>query len=405
MNFQSVARSFDPANLPQAYYFDPYPFFHALRQHEPVHNCPDGSFYLTQHTNIHAVYRNPKLFSSDKTRVFKPLFGDSPLYQHHTTSLVFNDPPLHTQVRKAFGNALSPRTVTAMQTSVEVLVDGLLDHIEEKRCFDLVEDFAAAIPIEVIGNLLRIPHGERGLLRRWLLAILGALEFRMTPQRFTAGNRAVTEFLDYLRHFVPRRRRTLTDAEDDLLARLIRWESEGFRLNAEALYHQLIFLLNAGHETTTNLISNGILALLQRPDQLQLLQTSPQLLDSAIEGLLRFETPIQLNNRITTETTKIADITIPAGRNLTLCITAANRRDPAVFEQPDRLDIARNPNAHFAFGSGIHTCAGLHIARLEGRVAIARMLKRFPHLRLNGKIERAHRARFQVILSAPMSLE
>jgi cytochrome P450 len=403
MNSASLIRSFDPANLPPAYYLDPYPYLHALREHAPVYRCPDGSFFLTRHADMYSVYRNPKLFSSAKTAVFRPLFGDSLLYQHHTTSLVFNDPPLHTQVRKAFGNALAPRTVTAMQASVEALVDELLDRIEAKHSFDLVTDFAAAIPIEVIGNLLRIPHEERSPLRRWSLAILGALEFRMTPQRFAEGNQAVAEFLDYLRDFVPRRRKILSDAEDDLLARLLRWESDGFRLSAEALYHQLIFLLNAGHETTTNLISNGILALLERPDQLQLLTSSPELIDPAIEELLRFEAPIQLNNRITTEATEIAGVSIPAGCNLTLCIAAANR-DPAVFEQPDRLDITRHPNEHFAFGSGIHTCAGLHVARLEGRVAIARMLDRFPQLRLSGEIERAQRARLRVILSAPMSL-
>lgn len=403
MTTETIAANFDPANLADDYFINPYPYFHALREHEPVKQCPDGSFYLTRHADIYQVYRQPKLFSSDKKAVFKPLFGDSALYQHHTTSLVFNDPPWHTQVRKAFGNALSPRAVTAMEASVRDLVDDLLDRIEAKGEFDLVEDFAAAIPIEVIGNLLRVPHNERGPLRRWSLAILGALEFQLTPERLQQGNNAVEEFLDYLREFVPRRRDQLTDAEDDLLARIIRWESDGFRLTADALYHQLIFLLNAGHETTTNLISNGVLALLERPEQLQLLKASPELIDSAVEELLRFEAPIQLNNRSSTEDTEIGGIKIPAGRNITLCIAAANR-DPAVFDDPDRLDIRRNPNAHFAFGSGIHTCAGLHVARLEGRVAIAHMLTRFPDLALIGEVKRAQRARFRVILSAPMQI-
>ena len=398
---ENLITAFDPSNLPADYYLDPYPYFHALREHKPVKQCPDGSFYLTRHADIYDVYRNPKLFSSDKKAVFKPLFGDSPLYEHHTTSLVFNDPPLHTQVRKAFGSALSPRAVTVMERSVRNLVDGLLDRIEAKRTFDLVEDFAAAIPIEVIGNLLRVPHEERGPLRRWSLTILGALEFQLTPERLQEGNRSLEEFLDYLRDFVPRRRDQLTDEEDDLLARMIRWESDGFRLTAEALYHQLIFLLNAGHETTTNLISNGILVLLERPDQLQWLKDNPPLIDSAVEELLRFEAPIQLNNRMSLKDTEIAGVKIPAGKNLTLCIAAANR-DPAVFADPDRLDIQRNPNSHFAFGSGIHTCAGLHVARLEGRVAIAHMLDRFPGLMLSGEVKRAQRARFRVVLSAPM---
>ena len=181
-----------------------------------------------------------------------------------------------------------------MRPWVEQLVDSLLDNIEAKGSFDLVEDFAAAIPIEVIGSLLRIPQEERAPLRGWSLAILGALEFRMTPERFDEGNLAVNEFVAFLDEFVSRRRNELSDDDDDLLARLIRWEGEdGYRLTGRELYHQIVFLLNAGHETTTNLITNGVLALLDNPsERAKITNASQSQLAVAVEELLRFEAPI-----------------------------------------------------------------------------------------------------------------
>ena len=396
-------RSFDPVQLPAAYFENPYPILHAMREHAPVFRCPDGSVFLTRHADLFQVYRDPRTFSSDKTEQFKPTLGDSPLYEHHTTSLVFNDPPAHTRVRRAFGRGLSPAAVTAMRPWVEKLVDSLLDKIEAQGTFDLVEDFAAAIPIEVIGSLLRIPPQERGPLRGWSLAILGALEFRMTPERFDEGNLAVNEFVAFLDEFVSRRRNELSDDDDDLLARLIRWEGEdGYRLTGRELYHQIVFLLNAGHETTTNLITNGVLALLENPgEHAKLTRANQTQLEVAVEELLRFEAPIQLNNRRTTRDVELGGITLEAGTNITLCIAGANR-DPSVFESPDALTLQRQPNPHLCFGSGIHTCAGLHVARLEGQVAIQRLIGRFPALRCSGDLRRAQRARFRVVLSAPM---
>tara|TARA_Y100001934_G_scaffold169396_2_gene201288 strand:+ start:2850 stop:4067 length:1218 start_codon:yes stop_codon:yes gene_type:complete len=400
---RSQAQQFDPAHLPDGYFQDPYPWLAALRQHDPVRLCPDGSIYLTRHADLFAVYRDPKTFSSDKKQQFKPLLGDSPLYEHHTTSLVFNDPPLHTRVRRAFGNAMSPRAVAEMRPWVQRVVDTLLDKIAARETFDLVEDYAAAIPVEVIGSLLRIPESERGLLRAWSLAILGALEFELTDERRAEGNRAVTEFIEFLDEFVTRRAATLANDDDDLLARLWRWGAgDGEQLRGAELYHQIVFLLNAGHETTTNLITNGVIALLERPDALAELCEGRVPVSVAVEELLRFEAPIQLNNRRAVVDTSIAGIPVAAGTNITMNIAGANR-DPAVFEDPDTLHLNRNPNPHLCFGSGIHTCAGLHVARLEGEVAIAALLARFPSLVLAGEVERARRARFRVILHAPMS--
>jgi cytochrome P450 len=401
---RALAAAFDPNRPTDAFYEDPYPTYRALLRHTPVHRCPDGSFFLSRHADLHRVYRDPKTFSSDKQKQFRPKFGDSLLYEHHTTSLVFNDPPLHTHVRKAIGDALSPRAVTAMEPSLRRLVDDLLDGLADKRQFDFLSEFAAIVPIEVIGNLLRVPRADRHRLRRWASAILGALEFDLPPEKFELGNRCVAEFIEYLESFVADRKQNLTDEHDDVLSRLIRWESEGFRLSDRQLYHQCIFLLNAGHETTTNLIGNGMHALLTHPDQRDRLRREPGMAASAVEEFLRLESPVQLGNRLVTADTEIGGVPIAAGTTLTLGIGAANR-DPAAYPDPDRLDIARNPRDHLAFGGGIHTCAGLNVARLEARIAIPAILERFPRLRLNGTPLRDRRARFRGFLELPVAVE
>ena len=404
MTAPATARSdtFDLRQLPASFYTDPYPTYHALRAAAPVLRCADGSYFLTRHADLDRVYRDPRSFSSDKQRQFKPVFGDSPLFEHHTTSLVFNDPPLHTQVRKAVGDALSPRAVAAMAPALTTLVEGLVDGLPATGSFDLIEAFACVIPVEVIGNFLRVPPAERGPLRGWSAAILGALEFGLDAAGLARGNRAVSEFVDYLRELIRERRRHPSNAPDDVLSRLIQWESNGERLSEHQLYHQCIFLLNAGHETTTNLIGNGVHALLCQPAAQAALLAQPALMDTAIEEFLRYDAPVQLGNRLALVDVTLGAVDIPAGSTLTLCIGAANR-DPAVFADPDRLWLARAPNPQLAFGGGIHTCAGLHVARLEAKIAIASLITRRPRLALAGPPTRAQRARFRGFTQLPVS--
>ncbi len=395
---------FDLRTLPTSFYEDPYPTYARLREETPIYCCPDGSFLLTRYADINEVYRDPRRFSSDKRIQFAPVFGaGSPLYEHHTTSLVFNDPPLHTRVRRAIGNALSMQMVRAMQAGLETLVADLLEAMAGKDQIDLIADYAAAIPIEIIGNMLGVPQAERGPLRRWSLSILGALEVGLNADKLAEGNACVTEFLHYLQEFVPRRRAALSEQDDDILARLIRWQDEQGPLAPNELYHQCIFLLNAGHETTTNLIGNGAELLLRFPQQRERLRCDPSLIESAVEEMLRYESSNQLGNRTTTEDVSLGGVDIPAGTVLTLCIGAANR-DPEQFENPDDFDIAREHNPHLAFAAGIHTCAGLNVARLEGRVAIGRLFERFPNLSKAATPERAHRARFRGFTRLVMNL-
>ena len=394
---------FDLRALPAGFHDNPYPFYHALREQAPVRRMPDGSWLLTAHADLVAVYRDAAGFSSDKRREFAPKFGPgTPLFRHHTTSLVFNDAPLHTRVRRLIAGALTGRAVAEMEAGVVALVDRLLDGIAARGQFDLIADFAAAIPVEVIGNLLGVPLADRAPLRDWSLAILGALEPALTPAQLAAGQQAVTEFLAYLEVLVAERRRRPGDPAHDMLTRLILGESEdGERLSAEELLQNCIFILNAGHETTTNLIGNALATLPDHPDQRARLLAEPGLIRTAVAEFLRYESSNQLGNRLCVRDCDIGGVRITAGTPVTLCIGAANR-DPAQFPDPDRLDLAREPNRHLAFGLGVHQCAGLAVARLEGRVAITRFLQRFPRYQPAGPAVRGGRARFRGYLSVPM---
>jgi len=395
-----LARDFDLRRLSADFYENPYPYYAALRQHEPIKHLPGGGYLLTRYRDVEFVYKNPKLFSSDKKAEFKPKYGDSPLYEHHTTSLVFNDPPLHTRVRKLINGALTPRAIAEMQPGLISLVDKLLTAMAEKREVDLIDDFASAIPIEIIGNLLAVPHEERGPLRKWSLAILGALEPVVTAEAAARGNNAIQEFTTCLETIIEDRRTRPGNPERDVLTRLIQGEDDGQRLSGKELLHNCIFLLNAGHETTTNLIGNGLVALFNNPDQKDALLAQPDLIKTAVEEVLRLESSNQLGNRITTQPVSIDGHAIEAQTSITLCIGAANR-DPERFPDPDRMDITRSPNRHLAFGSGIHQCAGMNLARLEGSVAISRFLQRFPGYSIAGMPTRGGRARFRGFLNVP----
>jgi len=424
---QEIAQNLDLRALPTDFLNNPYPVYAALREAEPFKRMPDGSFFLTRHADLVAVYRDAKVFSSDKQVEFGPKYnhapfnqppytatgGVAPLFEHHTNSLVFNDPPLHTRVRRLIMGALTRRAIEAMEPGLVSLVDSLLDQIETQGGGDLIEDFASAIPVEIIGNLLDVPHADREPLRAWSLAILGALEPSLTPEQEALGNQSVTEFLAYLRQLVAKRRLHPGDPEHDVLTRLIQGEENGDALSEVELLQNCVFLLNAGHETTTNLIGNALISLQEWPEQrLRLLSDLHQapdedavqgILGLAVDEFLRFESSNQLGNRRALQATQVNGVELPAGALVTLCIGAANR-DPAVYENPEQLDLRRTGNKHLAFGFGVHQCAGLSLARLEGRIAIGRFLQRFPDYRLTRAPVRGGRARFRGFLNAPFAI-
>ena len=394
--------SFDLNNLPSDFIDNPYTTYAKLVSETPVLEQPDGSFVVSSYRALESIYKDTSSFSSDKTRIFDTKFGDSPLYEHHTSSLVFNDPPLHTRVRKIMVGALTPKAIAGLQAPMETMIDKLLDSVEwelEKNGqVNVISQFASRIPIDVIGNMFDMPLQERAPLRDWSLAILGALEPVLNKQQLDAGNKAVAEFKHYLKQLVDQRRKHPGDPDTDVLTRLI--QNDIGKLSETELLHQCIFILNAGHETTTNLIGNSIALLHDHPHCRAALLNSPSLIATAIDEFLRFESPNQFGNRLTMNVSTFEGIEIPAGRNLHLCMAAANR-DPSVYPQSDTLDLSRKPNRHMAFAGGPHSCIGLNLAKMEGRVAIQKFVERFESYRLVQR-KRSPRVRFRGFTSLVM---
>ncbi|MBL8669199.1 MAG: cytochrome P450 [Alphaproteobacteria bacterium] len=399
----AYAAGFDIKAIDRDFLDDPFPFYRLLRERDPVHRMPGGGIFLARWEDLQAVYRDARTYVSEKTAEFGPKFGvGTPLYRHHTTSLVFNDPPLHTRVRRLLAPAFTPRALALLQPRFEAMVDRLLDRAAAQGGMDVVTEYAAALPVEIIGDMLAIPHEERAPLRDWSLAILGALEPMLTPAQHASGNEAVAAFSDFLRRHIRRYRATPPAGFGQVLGLLLAEGSDGDRLSEEELVQNCIFLLNAGHETTTNLIGNGVGLLVAFPDEAERLRREPGLIDSAVEEFLRYESSNQLGNRRVAQATTLAGLALEPGTSITLGIGAANR-DPAQFPDPDRLDLGRTPNRHLAFGAGIHACAGMTLARLEGRIAIGKLMQRFPRFAPAGPAKRGGRARFRGYLSYPVA--
>ena len=312
----ALIAGFSLAALPDAFYADPYPTYRALQSHDPIHRMPDGSLFLTRHRDLEAIYKDTAKFSSDKKVEFAPKYGaGSLLFQHHTTSLVFNDPPLHTRVRNLIAGALNPRAIAEMEPGLLSLVDRLLDAMQAKGEADLIEDFASAIPIEVIGNLLGVPHEDRHPLRGWSLSILGALEPKLSPEAQARGETAVAEFLDYLRGLVADRRKTpgrsgtrRADPADRRRARQRR-AVERSRIAAELHLHPQC--RPRDHHQFDRQRAGAAAAL---PDQRQRLIDDPSLIKTAIEEFLRFESSNQLGNRSVAIDTELGGVALPKAR-------------------------------------------------------------------------------------------
>jgi cytochrome P450 len=388
---ETEIREFDLRNPPAGFVEDPFFWYEALRAGGPVRRMPDGSMLVTGYDACSDIYRN-EAFISDKRNLFRPKFGDSPLYEHHTTSLVFNDPPYHTRVRRTIVEALKPRSIQPTLDMLARRIQELLASMGEAGEADLIEAYASRIPVEVICSLLTVPTQDRDDLRRWSLAILGALEPAISESEAEQGNRAVTEFLGYLRTLIAERRRRPL-AEDSVLSSLLAQQDRG-EVSELELLHNCIFLLNAGHETTTNLIGNGVHMLLTHDSERDLLVAHPSRIKSAVEEILRYQSPNQLGNREVTANVTMCGQRFAPGDQVTLCIAAANR-DPRKFPDAHRFLIDRAPNPHLAFAAGPHTCAGMALARIEGKLALSAFFQAFPEATLQARPRYRDRIRFR----------
>ena len=399
----NIARDFDLNAISPSFIENPYPTLDMLRQESPVHENPDGSVYLTRYQDCLAVYRSRDMLS-DKTEAFGEKFGKCPLLEHHTTSLIFNDPPYHTVVRKLISGAFTPRKLREMEALIETIVDELLDTIAEQNTIDMVADFGTILPTEIISFMLGIPKEFRQKLRGYSISILGALDPVVSNERMHAGNQAVSEFSEILNDLINYRRENPDSAQQgEVLESLIFGEHEGRKLDQKELIQNCIFLLNAGHETTTSLVSNSVSLFLDHPEQHRKLLDDPSLIEGAVEECLRVESPLQIGNRQAATDFTFGDHRISKGTYIHTSIAGANR-DPSVFADPHKFDIERKNNKHIAFITGIHVCLGATLARMEGRIALGKLLTRFPNMQRDGDAERLPLARFRGFTRLPVKL-
>ena len=346
---------------------NPYEKYRKLRSLDPVHRIRlINGWVLTEYEDVDEVLRDHRRFSRD--------YGSESEYK----SLLDLDPPDHTRVRSLVSKAFTPRSVAELHPRIQQIVDDLLDGVADNDRFDLVESFAYPLPVIVIAEMLGVPAEDRDRFKLWSNDIALTVEPTVNDEQAERIKLSGEELIDYFDSIIELRR---NDPQDDLITALIAAEEEGDRLTHEELIAMLLLLLVAGNETTRNLIGNGMLALLMSPDQLQRLRDNPDLMDTAVNELLRYDSPVQLDGRMATEDIEIRGKKIRPGQRV-ICLLGAANRDPSVFTDPDTLDIARQGKSHMSFGRGIHHCLGAPLALLEGRVAFASLLERFSTIRL-----------------------
>lgn len=386
---------FDPAVMA-----DPYPYYHRMREEDPVHwNAGIRTWFLTRHADVVELLRSNR-FSADRTRSerFRP---PPPHRRRPGKSMLVVDPPDHTRLRNLVNKAFTARSVERLRPRVEAIMARILDRLGRANGFDLVAHVAYPLPVIVIAEMLGVPAEDRMAFQRWSAVLVRGLDPMIGEAEQEAVLDARDALTDYLRGVLAQRRR---DPQDDMLTRLVAAEENGDMLSQGELTAMCNLLLVAGHETTVNLIGNGMLALLQNPDELQRLRRNPDMIGTAVDELLRYTSPVQWTGRVAIEEVELGGRTIQPMQSVTGVLGAANR-DPQVFSDPDRLDLGRHPNPHVAFGRGIHFCLGAPLAELEAQVAIPMLLERFPRLRLAGQPEMRPTWVLRGLRSLPVTME
>jgi pimeloyl-[acyl-carrier protein] synthase len=351
---------------------DPWSLYRTLQEESPVFRTPDGAFVLTRYDDCVAVLRDPRSSVSMANLAPEAMTPQTGPYDIDLPVMLFQDPPDHTRLRALVSKAFTPKVMEGMRTHIEQLVDDLLDVVVEEGRMDVLGDLAYPLPVTVICELLGVPVGDRDQFRPWSSAASRLLDGDLGPAVLNEGLVAAMQIINYLNDQVEDRRR---HPRHDLLTALVEAEEAGDRLTHEELLATATLLFVAGHETTMNLIGNGTYALLRHPDQVRRLRDDPSLVRDAVEEMLRFDGPVHLTGRITTQDVTLSGVTIPAGFQAVTLLAAANR-DPARFDSPDALDVGRRDNHHITFSSGSHFCLGASLARIEGQVVLSGMLRR-----------------------------
>lgn len=379
----SPAVEFNPL-LPE-FRIDPHPFYHQLRTFDPVHwSAFLGFWVLTRYVDCVAVLRDAKRFSANPRDIanydmlMQTVGADRPLVKMQQNWMLLLNPPDHTRLRTLVTKAFTPRVVENMRPRIQELVDELLDQVQGKGQMDVIADLAYPLPVIVVAGMLGVPVEDRDKFKVWTRDLARTLDPIVSPEVLDAGDAATLAFVDYFKDLVEKRRK---DPRDDVLSALIAAEEQGDRLSEDELLATAVLLLGAGHETTMNLIGNGLLALLRNPEQLAKLKAEPALIQSAVEEFLRYDGPVQMTARTALEPVEVGGKTIEKGQQAIIVLAAANR-DPEPFADPDRLDITRKDNPHIAFSHGIHYCVGAPLARAEAQIVFSSLLRRMPNLRL-----------------------
>jgi cytochrome P450 len=358
---------------------DPYPALAELRARSPVvWHEPTGQWLALSYEHANQVLRDRRLGRLWTDR--QPADRFEPFNALHRNQMMENEPPVHTRLRSLVAKSFARGHVERLRPRVEQMTAELLDRVDPDG-FDLIADYAEPLPVAIVAELLGVPHDDRHLLRPWSQAIVAMYEYGRTPDAEDAAIEASAAFADYMRALADERR---AHPRDDLVSHLAAEEEAGDRLTGEELVASAILLLNAGHEASVNGFGNGIVALLAHPDQLERLLADRSLVDSAVEELLRFDSPLQLFERTAQADVAVGAAPVAAGTRIAALLGAANR-DPAAFDDPDRLDIGRRPNHHISFGAGLHHCLGAPLARMELQIALPTLLDRFPRLEQTGK--------------------
>jgi unspecific monooxygenase len=382
--------AFDPWD--PAFLADPYPAYAELRARGRVHYYePTNQWLVPHHADVSALLRDRRLGRTYQHRFSHEEFGRTPPPPEQEPFHTLNDhgmldlePPDHTRIRRLVSKAFTPRTVERLKPYVETLAGELVDGLVRRGGGDLLAEVAEPLPVAVIAEMLGVPESDRAPLRPWSADICGMYELNPSKETAAKAVRASVEFSDYLRELIAERRK---EPGDDLISGLIAAHDEGDRLTEQEMISTCVLLLNAGHEATVNATVNGWWTLLRHPDQLAALRADHSLVPAAIEELMRYDTPLQLFERWVLDEIEIDGTVIPRGAELALLFGSANR-DPAVFTEPDRLDLTRAENPHISFSAGIHYCIGAPLARIELAASMRALLERAPTLALAAEPER-----------------
>lgn len=401
---ETAARGFDLFDVPADYIDDPYPWLRLLRDNDPIHPNADGSVLLTRYQDVRTLWREPTT-SVDKASMFHNRFGEGPLLTHHTTGMLFRDPPDHDRLRQIVNPFFTRASVEAFRTFLEDKVDQLIDEVAERGRFDMVPDFAEHIPASMITRILGVPPEDAPLLRRLGLQVLFPLNPRVQQAAIDAGHAAAGEFVDYITERLTEvRRRGVDGPPNSVLEAVVAAEADGAAISPDEGVHMCLLVFNGGHETTTNLIAVGTYGLLRHRDEFaRLAELDDSTVYVAVEEIIRYVSPLQLQGRRTTSDMDLPSGHLPAGTEVVLCQASANR-DEQAFDEPDRLHLNRRPNAHVAFGLGVHSCLGNQLARLEARVVLPRLARRLPHLELDGAPTFNPNVRFRGLRSLPVQI-